>query len=96
LFYNDIYKKSKIMANIYDVHSVIVPADAPNLTAHTYNEVYGGSAGCSITINGIVVSVGAGSNLNITIRTLSGGTGCYLLGENQNFYANSNTIGGTY
>ena len=41
------------MAKINEVHSVIVPANTPNLTAHTYAEIYGGQAGCSIVINGV-------------------------------------------
>ncbi len=72
------------MANISDIHSIIVSANTPNLTAHTYNEIFGGSAGCTMTLNGTVVNVGATSNLKVWVRTISGGTGCYLLGENQN------------
>jgi len=72
------------MANISDVHSIIVPAQSPNLTAHTYNEIYGGSAGCTIVLNGVNVSVGAQSNIKVWVNSVSGGTGCYLLGEKQN------------
>ena len=63
------------MANISDIHSVIVSANTPNLTAHTYNEIFGGSAGCTMTLNGTVVNVGATSNLKVWVRTISGGTG---------------------
>jgi hypothetical protein len=72
------------MANINDVHSIIVPAQSPNLSAHTYTEIYGGSSGCTIVINGVTVSVGAQSNLKLWVNSVSGGTGCYLLGEKQN------------
>lgn len=72
------------MANITDVHSIIVPAQTPNLSAHTYNEIYGGATGCTMTLNNVSVIVGAQSNIKIWVRTISGGTGCYLLGENQN------------
>lgn len=74
------------MANKSEIYSIVVPAQSPNLTAHTYSEIYGGSAGCSIVVNGVTVSMGAASNINVWVRTVSGGTGCYLLGENQNVY----------
>jgi hypothetical protein len=40
------------MPRISDIHSIIVPAENPNMSAHTYTEIYGGSAGCNIVING--------------------------------------------
>ena len=79
------------MANISDIHSIIVSANTPNLTAHTYNEIFGGSAGCTMVLNGTVVNVGATSNLKVWVRTISGGTGCYLLGENQNVLQGSSS-----
>ena len=81
------------MAKIDDIHSIIVPAQSPNLTAHTYTEIYGGSAGCSITVNGTTVAVGASSNISVWVRTVSGGTGCFLLGENQNVTQGSTLLG---
>jgi hypothetical protein len=72
-----------------DVNSIIVPAQSPNFTAHTYTTIYGGSAGCTAIINGVSVSVGAASSIDISIRSISGATGCYLLGENQNVYLGS-------
>jgi len=82
------------MANINDIHSIIVPANAPIFTAHTYTEIYGGSAGCTMVLNGTTVSVGAQSNIKIWVRTLSGGTGCYLLGEKQDVFQGSSGLGG--
>ena len=84
------------MANISDVHSIIVPAQSANLTAHTYNEVFGGNVGCTIVINGVSVDVAGSSNFKVWVRTVSGGTGCYLLGENQNVLQGSPTLGGIY
>jgi hypothetical protein len=77
------------MARITDAYSIIVPAQTPVLTAHTYTEIYGGSAGCSIVVNGVAVSVGASSSLPILVRTISGGTGCFLLGENNDVFTGS-------
>lgn len=83
------------MANINDVNTIIVSATSANLTAHTYTQVYGGSAGCTATINGVSVSVGAGSNLYIVVNSISGGSGCYLLGEKYNVFQGSTILGGT-
>lgn len=82
------------MPKVNDVHSIIVAAQSPRFTAHTYTEVYGGSAGCVANINGTVVNIGAQSNLPIWVRTISGGTGCYLLGENLNVALGSTGLGG--
>jgi len=81
------------MAKINDVHDIIVLATAPVFTAHTYTEVYGGSAGCTITLNGLTVAVGSSSSLFINVRTVSGGTGCYLLGVNLNVMGEGSRIG---
>lgn len=81
------------MAKNNDVYSIIVPATAPNLTAHTYTQVYGGSAGCSITLNGVAVLIGASSSIDVWVRTVSGGSGCFLLGENQDVYQGSTLLG---
>lgn len=72
------------MAKINDIHSIIVPAQSPNFNKHYYSEVYGGMGGCSIAINGVPMVVADSSNISIWVKTVSGGTGCYLLGENKN------------
>jgi hypothetical protein len=81
------------MPRISDIHSVIVPAQSANLTAHTYTEIYGGTGGCTINVNGVVINVADSSNIPIWIRSVSGGTGCWLLGENQNVFTGSSNIG---
>jgi hypothetical protein len=81
------------MAKIFDIHSIIVPAQTPNFTAHTYSEIYGGILGCTVTINGTSVSVGAASGFNILVRSISGGNGCYLLGDNQNANPSETLLG---
>ena len=81
------------MAKINDIHSIIVPAQDANLTAHTYTEIYGGTGGCTIVVNGTSINVADSSNIAIWIRSVSGGTGCYLLGENQNVTQGSLIIG---
>lgn len=71
------------MSKLNDVHSIIMPAQSANLTAHTYTEIYGGSAGCVAVINGQTINIGSSSSVFISIRSISGGTGCFVLGDNK-------------
>jgi|LakMenE18May11ns_1017448.scaffolds.fasta_scaffold9959298_14 hypothetical protein len=80
------------MAKINEVHSVIVPANAANLTAHTYSELYGGPSGCSIVLNGLTMNMGGASSIYININSVSGGTGCYLLGVNKDVILGSTSF----
>jgi len=80
------------MANINDIHSIIVPATAPVFSAHTYTEVFGGGSGCTATINGVVVTIGASANIKLLINSISGGAGCFLLGENTNVFQGSTNL----
>ncbi len=59
---------------------VIAPAQSPQLSAHTYTAIYGGSSGCSIKINNNDVLVSAGKTIYTNISSISGGNGCYLVG----------------
>lgn len=81
------------MAKINDIHSIIVPADAPVFSAHTYTEIYGGTAGCSVTLNGVAVEIGGASSISIWVRKISGGAGCFLLGEDNNVIQGSTKLG---
>ena len=81
------------MAKTNDIHSIIIPATSANTSAHTYTEIYGGSAGCTITINGTSVSVGAASSISVWVRTVSGGSGCFLMGEFKDVTLGSTLLG---
>lgn len=81
------------MAKINDIHSIIVPADAPVFSAHTYTEIYGGAAGCTMVLNGASVAIGGASSISIWVRTISGGAGCFLLGEENNVIQGSTELG---
>lgn len=81
------------MAKITDIHSIIVQAQDANLTAHTYTELYGGAAGCTVVLNGTTIAMGSSSSIVVWVRTISGGTGCYLLGENKNVTQGSLVLG---
>ena len=78
------------MAKINDIHCIIVPAQSPVFSAHTYTEVYGGTEGCTIVINGTSVDVSPSSSLSIWVRTVSGGVGCWLMGDNNDVIYGSN------
>lgn len=76
---------------INEVHSLVVPADAPNLSGHVYTEIYGGPTGCTMTINGQALSMGGSSSIFLRVTTISGGVGCYLLGVKRDVtYADPN------
>jgi len=81
------------MPKLNDIYTIIVAAQNANISAHTYTEIYGGSAGCTITVNDVPISVGPASNVAIWIRSVSGGVGCFLLGENQNVIQGSTLLG---
>jgi hypothetical protein len=82
------------MANFNDVNTIIVAAGSANLSAHTYTQIYGGSAGCTMNVNGVTLSVGGSSSVDIVVNSVSGGTGCFLLGERVNVFNGSTGIGG--
>lgn len=77
------------MAKIYDVHSVIVSPENANFSGHSYTEIYGGPAGCTININGTTFGMAGGSSIFLTINSVSGGTGCYLLGSHSEVFNGS-------
>lgn len=68
------------MSKFNDVHTVVVLAENANLNDHTYTEIYSGSIGCSMVVNGVSVDMGANSNISIWVKTISGGAGCLLYG----------------
>ena len=86
------------MAKINDIHSIIVKAENANLTAHTYTEIYGGATGCTFSnLNGVAgVIMGGSSSIGVWVKSVSGGTGCYLLGENQNVLQGSTNLGNLF
>lgn len=75
------------------IYSLIVPAGSANFTAHTYTQIYA-SAAATPTINGQAIAMAAGSSLNLRIRSISGGTNCYLLGEMASVYGDTTILNG--
>lgn len=68
------------MAILNDMHSIIVSAGSANFSAHSYTEVYAGAT-VAPTINGVSVSMAAGSSIRIKVKSISSTAGIYLLGE---------------
>ena len=83
------------MVNTSQIYSIIVPAQNANTIAHTYTEIEGGTAGCTININGVTIEMGPSSIINLWVRSVSGGTGCFLLGENKDVYQGSTSLDNT-
>jgi hypothetical protein len=73
------------------VPSIIVSAANANFSAHTYTEIYASSAATPV-INGVSVSMAAGSSLNIMINSLSNGTNCFLLGDKKDVFLGSTNL----
>jgi hypothetical protein len=82
-----------IMPLLNDIHSIVVDAASANFTAHTYTEIYAG-ANSTPTVNGIALTMAAGSSIKIKVRSISNGTGCFLLGEKINCNAEASIING--
>ena len=76
------------MPLLNDIHSIVVPATAPNFSAHSYTEIYAG-ADDTVNVNGTSFRIGNGSSIRIKIRSISGGTNCVLLGETKDNYYGS-------
>lgn len=84
------------MAVTNQIHSIIVPWANAVFSAQTYSEV---SAGVSsvVIINGNMVTMNAGQNIKITVRSISASTAnVYLLGDNINLSNDSTIIGGSF
>lgn len=80
------------MPKFNNVYTIVVPAQSPVFSAHTYSEVYGGNAGCSVVLNGTTMTIDAGSTVSLLVRSISGGTGCFLLGDNNDVYQGSSSV----
>lgn len=68
------------MPLLNEIHSIIVPAASANFSAHTYTEVYAGAA-ATPTVNGVSVTMGAGSSIKVKVKSISATADVYLLGE---------------
>ena len=74
---------------------IIHAASGATPECYVYLQVYGGTGGGSAIINGTPINVGAGSTIDITVKSITGATGnVYLLGMPRNVLEGSNTLGG--
>ena len=93
LFFIIFISKEKIMAKINEVHSIIIQAENANLSTHTFTEIYGGPTGCTMTLNGVPnIQIGGSSSIYVWVKSISGGVGCYLLGNETNVTQGSPTV----
>ena len=77
------------------INSIIVAAPDADFTKHYYVGVYAG-ANATPTINGIPITMGAGSELEIIIKSISATANVYLLGHNKNVANGTQIIGGSF
>lgn len=85
--------RSKLPSIIHSGSTV----NAASLTAFTYYEVYAGTGGGAATINGTHISMPAGSDLSMVVRTVSDVTGnLYFMGDKINVSDGSTYMGGSY
>jgi hypothetical protein len=83
------------MSSFHGYFPIIHAASGATPECHTYLKVYGGTGGGSAIINGLPINVGAGSTIDITVKSITGVTGnVYLLGMKKNVLEGSNTLGG--
>lgn len=80
------------MPLLNDIHSIVVPAASANFSAHSYTEIYAGAAATPF-VNGVSITMGAGSSIKIKVVSITGGTSCFLLGETINNRMDSPIIG---
>ena len=74
------------------IFSIIVEAPNADFSAHTYSQVYAGAA-ASPTINGVSVTMAAGSKLDIVVDTISATNGIFLLGDKKDTFTGSVVLG---
>lgn len=79
------------MALNNDISDFVIPAQNASLYNLIYYGVDGGRTGCNININGVDVQMGSGSTIEILVRTISGGAGCYLYGDYPDVFGGVNT-----
>jgi surface protein len=68
------------MPNI-NAHSFVVPAEDGELYDLNYTEILGGSSGCTMNVNNVLVNVSPYSSFSLIVKSISATTGCYLGGE---------------
>jgi len=75
------------MPLLNDIHSIVFPAasaTSATLSAYSFTEIYAGASATPV-INGVSVTMNAGSSIKVKIASISNGTNCFLLGEKINF-----------
>lgn len=76
-------------------YSFIASASTADFNNYIYTEVYAG-ADATPTINGVVVTMAAGTSIEIKVKSISATPNVYLLGEKINVANGSSNIGGSF
>jgi hypothetical protein len=71
---------------------IVDAADSPDLILNRYGAIYGGAAGCSVTLNGTYLDIAPASIVVLRVKTISGGSGCYLLGVRSDVVLGSTSL----
>jgi hypothetical protein len=72
-------------------YDIIKPATTPDFSGQTYFAVYAGS-NATPTINGVSVTMAAGTILPIKVKSISATANVYLLGTNNNTIFGSTSV----
>lgn len=75
------------------VHTIIHEAANADLTNFAYTEIYAG-ANATPTINGVAVTMAAGTTLDVVVKSISATANVYVLGEPKSTYNPPSIIGG--
>jgi len=73
------------------IFSVIHLAANADFSANTYSQVYAG-ADTTAVINGVSVTMGAGSRIDIMLKSLTGGN-VYAIGDKKDVFTGSTILG---
>lgn len=62
--------------------NIIVDSNNADFSQHVYTSVYAGT-NTTVTINGVSVTMGAGSSIDIIVKSITPTSGVYLIGTNK-------------
>ena len=74
---------------INSVYGIIHAAADADFVNYAYFKVYAGATG-AVTINGVAVTMTAGSDIDIVVRSISGNA--FLIGESMNIINGNTTL----
>lgn len=76
---------------INSVYGIIHAAADADFVNYAYFKVYAGATG-TVTINGVAVTMTAGSDIDIVVRSISATANVYVIGEPLNVITGNTTL----